>query len=305
MSLNGNTKEERIWNYLKGCGFSDAGTAGLMGNLYAESGLISNNVQNCFEKRLGVTDRTYTASVDSGDRKDFAHDGAGYGLAQWTFWARKQNLQVFAKDNGKSIGDLEMQLNFLMKELSESYCPLLHILETADTVRAVSDAVLLKFECPADQSEAVKLKRAGYGLNYYGKYAVKGEVKVLKLTEHMTKNPCYTAGRKITVKGLMLHSVGCPQPRAEAFLTSWDSPDYKNACVHAFIDGNDGTIYQTLPWDHRGWHCGSSSKGSGNNTHIAWRCASLPASSTLAAPPSPVPIRLRPVPWPAGRIRQR
>lgn len=84
----------------------------------------------------------------------------------------------------------------------------------------------------------------------------------------LTKNPCYTAGKKITVKGLMLHSVGCPQPKASVFINSWNSPSYNNACVHGFIDGNDGTVYQTLPWNHRGWHCGSGSKGSGNNTHI-------------------------------------
>lgn len=84
----------------------------------------------------------------------------------------------------------------------------------------------------------------------------------------LTKNPCYTAGRKITVKGLMLHSVGCPQPKASVFINSWNSASYDSACVHGFIDGNDGTIHQTLPWNHRGWHCGSGSKGSGNNTHI-------------------------------------
>lgn len=84
----------------------------------------------------------------------------------------------------------------------------------------------------------------------------------------LTKNPCYTAGRKITVKGLMLHSVGCPQPKASVFINSWNSPSYSNACVHGFIDGNDGIVYQTLPWNHRGWHCGSGSQGSGNNTHI-------------------------------------
>ena len=55
----------------------------------------------------------------------------------------------------------------------------------------------------------------------------------------LTKNPCYTAGRKITVKGLMLHSVGCPQPKASVFISSWNSPSYGNACVHGFIDGND------------------------------------------------------------------
>ena len=91
----------------------------------------------------------------------------------------------------------------------------------------------------------------------------------MKLVESiLTRNPCYTAGRKITVKGLMLHSVGCPQPKASAFINSWNSPSHDTSCVHGFIDGNDGTAYQTLPWNHRGWHCGSGSKGSGNNTHI-------------------------------------
>ena len=91
----------------------------------------------------------------------------------------------------------------------------------------------------------------------------------MKLAESiMTRNPCYTAGRKITVKGLMLHSVGCPQPKASVFINSWNSPSHDSSCVHGFIDGNDGTVYQTLPWNHRGWHCGSGNKGSGNNTHI-------------------------------------
>ena len=80
----------------------------------------------------------------------------------------------------------------------------------------------------------------------------------------LTKNPCYKAGRKITVKGLMLHSVGCPQPNAMVFVNNWNSASYSSACVHAFIDGNNGTVYQTLPWNHRGWHAG----GSANNTHI-------------------------------------
>ena len=91
----------------------------------------------------------------------------------------------------------------------------------------------------------------------------------MKLVQnYLTKNPCYTAGRKITVKGLMLHSVGCPQPKASVFLNNWNRADFDDACVHGFIDGNDGTVYQTLPWNHRGWHCASGKNGSGNNTHI-------------------------------------
>ena len=80
----------------------------------------------------------------------------------------------------------------------------------------------------------------------------------------LTKNPCYTAGKKITVKGLMLHSVGCPQPAASVFIKTWNSPEYNRACVHAFIDGNTGNVHQTLPWNHRGWHGG----GKCNDTHI-------------------------------------
>ncbi|MCI9073238.1 MAG: glycoside hydrolase family protein [Lachnospiraceae bacterium] len=80
----------------------------------------------------------------------------------------------------------------------------------------------------------------------------------------LTNNPCFRSGKKIRVKGLMLHSVGCPQPSAEVFVRRWNRQDASRACVHAFIDGNSGKVYQTLPWNHRGWHGG----GSSNNTHI-------------------------------------
>ena len=84
------------------------------------------------------------------------------------------------------------------------------------------------------------------------------------INSSLANNPCYKAGRTITVKGLMLHSVGCSQPNAKVFVNSWNSSSFDRACVHAFIDGNTGDVYQTLPWNHRGWHGG----GSSNNTHI-------------------------------------
>ena len=93
---------------------------------------------------------------------------------------------------------------------------------------------------------------------------------MLKIVESiLTKNPCYTGGRKLTkVKGLTLHSVGCPQPSAMVFVNNWNKESYDRACVHAFIDGNTGVVYQCLPWNHRGWHGGSGTNGSVNNTHI-------------------------------------
>ena len=111
--------ESTIWNFLKQKGLSDCGAAGLMGNLYAESGLKSTNLQNSYEKKLGLSDEDYTAQIDAGIYQDFVHDSAGYGLAQWTFWSRKQALLSFALSRGKSIGDLEMQLDFLWKELTQ------------------------------------------------------------------------------------------------------------------------------------------------------------------------------------------
>ena len=260
--------EEQIWRFLKAQGMTDAGAAGLMGNLYAESGLRPNNLQNTYEGRLGYRDAEYTEMVDKGTYTAFATDKAGYGLCQWTYHTRKAALLAYAKAEGTSIGNLEMQLGFLMRELESGYKAVLAALKSTSSVREASDTVLLQFERPANQSAAVQEKRAGYGQVYFDKYAGKGAQKLNLIQSIMTKNPCYTGGRKITVKGLMLHSVGCPQPNAKAFINNWNKASYDRACVHAFIDGNTGDVYQCLPWNHRGWHCASGKKGSGNNTHI-------------------------------------
>ena len=75
--------EEKIWSYLKGQGLTDAGTAGLMGNLYAESGLRANNLQNSYEGKLGMADAEYTELVDNGGYTNFAPgQAAGYGLCR-------------------------------------------------------------------------------------------------------------------------------------------------------------------------------------------------------------------------------
>lgn len=175
MGLAENTAEEKIWNFLYGKIHNAYGVAGLMGNLFAESGLNPKNLQNSFQDKLGHTDDSYTKAVDNGTYGNFVKDSAGYGLAQWTFWTRKRNLHDFAIHARKSIGDLDMQLDFLYKELSEGYKGVLSSLECAKSVREASDTVLTKFEDPNDQSIKVQEKRAGYGQEYYQKYAVKAE----------------------------------------------------------------------------------------------------------------------------------
>lgn len=163
--------EKVIWDFLYGKIGNAYGVAGLMGNLYAESALRPNNLQNTYEKKLGLTDAQYTAAVDDGSYTNFIKDSAGYGLAQWTYWSRKQALQEYAKTTGKSIGDLNMQLGFIWKELSEGYKALLKTLQNATSVTDASTAVLTQYERPADQGAAVQAKRAGYGQTYYDKYA--------------------------------------------------------------------------------------------------------------------------------------
>lgn len=78
--------ETAVWKYLKSQGLTNAGVAGLMGNIYAESGLDPKNLQNSYEKSLGYTDETYTTAVDNGTYTNFVRDKAGYGLYQWTYW---------------------------------------------------------------------------------------------------------------------------------------------------------------------------------------------------------------------------
>ena len=186
MALTGKCTEDKIWNYLKKKGLNDYGIAGLMGNLYAESGLKPTNLQNSYEKSIGMTDAEYTKAVDEGTYTNFVKDQAGYGLAQWTYWSRKESFLKYAKSKNKSIGDLELQLGFLVKELTESYPSVMTELKTATSVRQASDLVLLKYERPADSGTAVREKRASYGEKYYRKYASSRRVHVVKNGETLS-----------------------------------------------------------------------------------------------------------------------
>lgn len=174
MSTTDNAKI--IWDFLKGKGLNDYAVAGLMGNLKAESSLNPRNLQNSHEKKLGLTDDDYTVAVDNGTYDNFVKDKAGYGLAQWTYWSRKQNLLNYARDKGASIGDLTMQLEFLWKEL-RGYKSVMKTLNGATSILEASNAVLKGYEKPANQGESVQKKRASYGQTYYDKYAVKQEAE--------------------------------------------------------------------------------------------------------------------------------
>lgn len=253
--------EKTIWEYLKAQGLTGAGAAGLMGNLYAESGLRPNNLQNSYEGKLGMADAEYTEMVDRGTYANFGNDRAGYGLAQWTYPSRKAALLAYAKAAGKSIGDLEMQLGFLMQELSTGYKTVLNVLRTTVSVREASDIVLLQFERPADQSEARRKQRAEYGQKYFDKYAKKGG-GVMGFTNSSLAtvrmiSPNRTPNRNHAIDTITIHCfVG--QVTAKRGCEVFQPSSRKASCN--YVVGYDGSIGLCVEEKDRSWCSGGTDK---------------------------------------------
>jgi hypothetical protein len=166
---------DTIWAYLSARVNNDYGVAGLMGNLWAESGCNPINVENGY----GWTDQTYTDAVDNGTEnfmRDYlksngSYSPLGYGIAQWTYASRKQALYNMKLSMGVSIGNLGLQCDYLWQELQTSYVGTLNAMINATSVRQCSDYVLANFENPADQSEDVKIYRASLGQKFYDHYS--------------------------------------------------------------------------------------------------------------------------------------
>ena len=246
-----------------------------------------------------MTDDEYTAAVDNGTYTNFIKDKAGYGLAQWTYWSRKENLYNFAKEKNSSIGDLQMQLEFLWWELSNHYKSLTKLLSTTSSIQEASNEVLFKFERPANQNESVQAKRAAYGQKYYDKYAIKKEVKKMKYSTSnqplvcmQTQSTCYKGTTTMEVKGVLWHSTGANNPTLKRYVQPSDNAldkekmlellgvnKYKNDWNHIERQAGlncwigklaDGTVttVQTMPWNYKPWGCGSGSKGSCNSGWI-------------------------------------
>lgn len=145
-----------------------------MGNLYAESDMRTNNLQNCYEKTLG-SDLAYTQRVNNGDitKEQFIRDKAGFGLAQWTFWSRKQLLYENTVEKGLSIDNLDGQLETLKQELKEY--GLIEKLEKCDNLKEAVKLILVEYENPADKSDKVVEKRLSYAQKYF-RMAMEGEI---------------------------------------------------------------------------------------------------------------------------------
>lgn len=147
-----------IYDRLRSHGLTHAGACAMGGNIQAESGNRSNNV----EDRSGMSDAQYTAMVDAGGY-DFATDNGahyGYGLCQWTLKSRKVELLQYAKNRGVSIADEDMQVDFAVYELKRDFNGLWNFLCSTDDMYTATDRICREFENPAVKNTAKRYEFA-------------------------------------------------------------------------------------------------------------------------------------------------
>lgn len=270
--------ERIIWDYLKTQGLSDAGIAGVMGNLYAESALNPKNLQNSYEKSLGFTDETYTEAVDNGTYSNFVNDSAGYGLAQWTYWSRKRGLLEFARSQKKSISSITVQLGYLMKELSLEYGSLLSTLKSTFSVSEATRAFMLQFEKPADQSESKQAQRVVYARKYYGdfvSYEESSDFTNSSLVSYTKLSPHHSGRRTHEIDTVSIHCMAgnlSVEVCGELFQTKEASSNYGI--------GSDGRIALYVEEANRSW-CTS-------NTENDNRAITIEVANSVARDPWPV-----------------
>lgn len=159
-----------IYSRLVAGGLSPIGACAVMGNMFCESGMKPNNV----EDRCPLGDADYTFNVDNGLllEKDFVHDKYGYGLAQWTYFSRKQELYNLVKSRGVSISDEPTQVDFCLLELKgdvwyKDYVPVGRYLVTAKDLYEAVERVCKEYEQPAVNNISPRYDAA---VDFYAKF---------------------------------------------------------------------------------------------------------------------------------------
>jgi murein L,D-transpeptidase YcbB/YkuD len=148
---------------------SPAGACGLMGNMNAESAMKANNAQDGMTR---MSDTEYTAAVDNGSYANFVKDAVGYGLCQWTYWTRKQELLNFAKSKGVSIGNEDMQVDFAIKELKRDNASLWKFLCSTTDIDTATSRICKEYERPAVNNITVRVNAAKQFYNQFSKTTV-------------------------------------------------------------------------------------------------------------------------------------
>lgn len=141
---------QTIYNLLRGYGLSEAGALGMLGNWECESGCEPYRVQGDYQASRAIS-KAYSDAVMTGQmtKSQFANDQKGYGLAQWTYPARKRNLWEFSTSAFQRIDSCELQVEFAIWELQGEYPGLLSFLKTSEAIWDCTDRICLEYERPA------------------------------------------------------------------------------------------------------------------------------------------------------------
>ena len=141
---------QTIYNLFRGYGFSEAGALGMLGNWECESGCEPYRVQGDYQASRAIS-KAYVDAISSGrmSEEQFAKDGKGFGLAQWTYPQRKRNLYDFALGCMKPIDSCSMQVDFAVWELQNEYSSLLPYLKTSEAIWDCTDRICREYERPA------------------------------------------------------------------------------------------------------------------------------------------------------------
>lgn len=131
-------------------GMTMAGACGCAANVAHESAFRSDNVEDTYNSLLGVSDAEYVRQVDAGVRDFLAPGQGGFGLCQWTSTDRRRALYDYLKGHGKSIADVDGQIQFMCREMRASYPYVWNILTRTDDPYKAGYEMCKRFEIPAD-----------------------------------------------------------------------------------------------------------------------------------------------------------
>lgn len=150
---------EPILKYFTGKGMTLAAAAGLAGNMKQESGFNPAIIQG--------------GSIAPDNYKPV--NGKGFGLVQWTFGGttggRQGGLYELAKLQNRGVTNLNLQLDYIWKELSGPYkkSTLDRVISMTDPIEA---AVIIhdNYEISADSPSTVKSVRGGNAAKYFAAF---------------------------------------------------------------------------------------------------------------------------------------
>ena len=202
----GRISDQDIWNFfLNLFGGNEYATAGACGNMQAESGFYSNNCENKWNNKTGISDEQATQKINSGewDLNYFLYDNAspprytswwvnnygwGYGLSQWTDTTRRTRLWERTIGKGIPIDDIQAQLDYITWEFTEGKWA--GVRTTLSQVTSVDDAV--QIYCNQYEGGTPNQSRYTNAHDFYNRFAGGSSGYSIKITPHGNCNPFAT-----------------------------------------------------------------------------------------------------------------